>query len=65
MLQWRKNLLLEIENDVVTVDVAIAKWAKLAQIQTGFIYDEQGVAMGACQSFRKPAPESLAPDLLG
>ncbi len=39
-----EEFLLEIENDVVTVDVAIAKWAKLAQIQTGFIYDEQGVA---------------------
>ena len=39
-----QEFLLEIENDVVTVDVAIAKWAKLAQIQTGFIYDEQGVA---------------------
>ena len=39
-----EEFLLEIENDTVTVDVAIAKWAKLAQIQTGFIYDEQGVA---------------------
>ena len=39
-----QEFLLEIENDVVTVDVAIAKWAKLAQIQTGFIYDEAGVA---------------------
>ena len=39
-----EEFLLEIESDTVTVDVAIAKWAKLAQIQTGFIYDEQGVA---------------------
>ena len=39
-----QEFLLEIENDVVTVDVAIAKWAKLAQIQTGFIYDEAGIA---------------------
>jgi SNF2 family DNA or RNA helicase len=41
--QMEKEFLLEIETGVVTVDVAIAKYAKLAQIQTGFIYDEQGV----------------------
>ena len=39
-----EEFLLEIENDVITVDVAIAKYAKLAQIQTGFIYDEEGIA---------------------
>ena len=39
-----EEFLLEIESGVVTVDVAIAKYAKLAQIQTGFIYDEAGVA---------------------
>ena len=39
-----RDFLLEIEQGVVTVDVAIAKWAKLAQIQTGFIYDEEGHA---------------------
>ena len=39
-----EEFLLEIENDTVTVDVAIAKGAKLSQIQTGFIYDESGVA---------------------
>ena len=39
-----EEFLLEIESGVVTVDVAIAKYAKLAQIQTGFIYDETGVA---------------------
>ena len=39
-----KDFLLEIEDDTVTVDVAIAKYAKLAQIQTGFIYDEGGIA---------------------
>jgi SNF2 family DNA or RNA helicase len=37
-----QKFLLYIENNVVTVDVAIAKYEKLAQIQTGFIYDEQG-----------------------
>ena len=42
--QMEHQFLLEIENGVVTVDVAIAKYAKLAQIQTGFIYDEQGYA---------------------
>jgi hypothetical protein len=39
-----EEFLLEIESGIVTVDVAIAKYAKLAQIQAGFIYDEQGVA---------------------
>lgn len=33
------EFLLYLENNVVTVDVAIAKYEKLAQIQTGFIYD--------------------------
>jgi SNF2 family DNA or RNA helicase len=37
-----EQFLLYIENNVVTVDVAIAKYEKLAQIQTGFIYDERG-----------------------
>ena len=39
-----EEFLLEIESGTITVDVAIAKYAKLAQIQTGFIYDEAGVA---------------------
>ena len=42
--QMEHQFLLEIENGVITVDVAIAKYAKLAQIQTGFIYDDQGTA---------------------
>jgi SNF2 family DNA or RNA helicase len=37
-----EEFLLYIDSGVVTVDVAIAKYAKLAQIQTGFIYDEAG-----------------------
>jgi len=37
-----QEFLLYIDTGVVTVDVAIAKYAKLAQIQTGFIYDESG-----------------------
>jgi SNF2 family DNA or RNA helicase len=40
--QMEQQFLLYLEHNVVTVDVAIAKYAKLAQIQTGFIYDEQG-----------------------
>jgi SNF2 family DNA or RNA helicase len=36
------KFLLEVETGVITVEVAIAKYAKLAQIQTGFIYDEHG-----------------------
>ena len=41
--QMEKQFLLEIESGVITVEVAIAKYAKLAQIQTGFIYDEDRV----------------------
>ena len=37
------EFLLEIESGTITVDVAIAKYAKLAQIQTGFIYDEEHI----------------------
>jgi SNF2 family DNA or RNA helicase len=40
--QMEKEFILEIETGVITVQVAIAKYAKLAQIQSGFIYDEQG-----------------------
>lgn len=32
------------EDEAVSVDVAIAKYGKLAQIQTGFIYDQYGEA---------------------
>jgi SNF2 family DNA or RNA helicase len=38
------EFLLAIEEGYVTVDVAIAKYEKLAQIQTGFVYDEHGDA---------------------
>ena len=41
--QMEKQFLLEIESGVITVEVAIAKYAKLAQIQTGFIYDEDRI----------------------
>ena len=41
--QMEKQFLLEIEEGVITVEVAIAKYAKLAQIQTGFIYDEDRI----------------------
>jgi SNF2 family DNA or RNA helicase len=40
--QMEHQFLVEIERGVVTVDVAIAKYEKLAQIQTGFVYDESG-----------------------
>jgi SNF2 family DNA or RNA helicase len=40
--QMEKEFLLELEQGYVTVDVAIAKYEKLAQIQVGFIYDEAG-----------------------
>ena len=40
--QMEHQFLLYLENNVVTVDVAIAKYSKLAQILCGFIYDENG-----------------------
>jgi SNF2 family DNA or RNA helicase len=40
--QMEQQFLVEIERGYVTVDVAIAKFEKLAQIQTGFVYDESG-----------------------
>ena len=40
--QMEHQFLLYLEHNVVTVDVAIAKYEKLAQIQVGFIYDETG-----------------------
>jgi SNF2 family DNA or RNA helicase len=42
--QMEEEFLVEIESGYVTVDVAIAKYAKLAQIQTGFVYDEHHTA---------------------
>ena len=41
--QMERQFLLEIAEGVITVEVAIAKYAKLAQIQTGFIYDEDRI----------------------
>ena len=39
-----EDFLLEIARGTISVDVAISKYEKLAQIQCGFIYDEDGVA---------------------
>jgi SNF2 family DNA or RNA helicase len=39
-----EEFLLLIESGYITVDVAIAKYAKLAQIQVGFIYDKEHIA---------------------
>jgi SNF2 family DNA or RNA helicase len=42
--QMERQFLLQINNDdTITVEVAIAKYAKLAQIQCGFIYDEEKI----------------------
>ena len=41
--QMEHQFLVEIENGVVSVDVAIAKYAKLAQIQCGFVYDDERI----------------------
>ena len=39
-----EEFLVEVGSGYVTVDVAIAKYAKLAQIQCGFVYDEHHTA---------------------
>jgi hypothetical protein len=41
--QMERQFLLEIEKGVITVEIAIAKYAKLAQIQCGFIYDDDRI----------------------
>ena len=41
--QMERQFLLEMAEGIITVEVAIAKYAKLAQIQTGFIYDEDRI----------------------
>ena len=42
--QMERQFLLQLNNDeTITVEVAIAKYAKLAQIQCGFIYDEDRI----------------------
>jgi SNF2 family DNA or RNA helicase len=41
-LSMEEEFFLMLATGVVTVDVAIAKYIKLAQIMVGFIYDEQG-----------------------
>ena len=41
--QMEHQFLLQIDEGVITVEVAIAKYAKLAQIQCGFIYDEDRI----------------------
>ena len=43
--QMRDEFLLELENDeIVAVNIAVSKYEKLAQIQCGFILNEDGVA---------------------
>lgn len=50
-----ENFLLEVERgDYVSVDIAIAKYAKLAQIQVGFIYDETGAVHQLVEDFENP-----------
>lgn len=52
--QMEDEFLLEIDKGVITVDVAIAKFEKLAQIQTGFIYDDTGAAHELVEPDRNP-----------
>lgn len=40
--QMHDEFVLELETGMVTVDVAVSKYEKLSQIQTGFILDENG-----------------------
>jgi SNF2 family DNA or RNA helicase len=40
--QMQEEFLLELENEIVAVDVAVSKYEKLSQIQCGFILNEDG-----------------------
>ncbi len=40
--QMRDEFLLELEDEIVAVDVAVSKYEKLSQIQCGFILNEEG-----------------------
>lgn len=40
--QMRDEFLLELENEVVAVNIAVSKYEKLSQIQCGFILNEEG-----------------------
>ena len=40
--QMRDEFLLELEDEIVAVDIAVSKWEKLSQIQCGFILNEDG-----------------------
>jgi SNF2 family DNA or RNA helicase len=57
--QMESSFLLYLESGVVTVDVAIAKFEKLAQIQTGFIYDEAGISHELVEPLKNPRLQLL------
>ena len=40
--QMRDEFLLELEDEIVAVDIAVSKYEKLSQIQVGFILNENG-----------------------
>ena len=71
--QMEHQFLVEIESGVVSVEVAIAKYAKLAQIQCGFVYDDERQrartrrcarairgSISCCRSSRRKSPASAA-----
>ena len=56
--QMERQFLLQLNNDdTITVEVAIAKYAKLAQIQCGFIYDEERIVHELVPLAREPAAQ--------
>lgn len=57
--QMRDEFLLELENEVVAVDVAVAKYEKLAQIQCGFILNDDGAARELVQAEKNPRLQVL------
>ncbi len=48
------EFLLFVENEAITVDVAIAKYEKLAQIQCGFIYNDDGATKQLVEPSNNP-----------
>ena len=52
--QMRDEFLLELEDEVVAVDIAVSKYEKLSQIQCGFILNEDGNARELVEPKKNP-----------
>lgn len=62
--QMRDEFLLELEDEIVAVDIAVSKYEKLSQIQCGFILNEDGTPRVLVKPENNPRLAVLL-DLLG